>query len=106
MPDIETEVKHAFASEEARINREACGDLFKPKPTQKEVIYDFIKGRGRVLTHELNTFGVAYNINNPGGRARELKAEGKIWRIHPDKMIFIYGKELREEAWSCWEADK
>ncbi len=48
-------------------------DLFH-KPTQCEEIYDFIKSKGRVLTNELNHFADIVHINNPGGRARELKA--------------------------------
>jgi len=81
-------------------------DLFNTKPkTQKMLIYDFIKTRGRVLTHELNQYALANNINQPGSRSRELKAEGKIWRINNHQMICLWPKS-KEEAWSCLEVDR
>ncbi len=80
-------------------------DLFRRDLIQKERIYNFIKSRGRVLSHELNTFAVSANINQPGSRARELKAEGKIWHIKDSVMLCAYGN-TREEAWSVHEADR
>ena len=80
-------------------------DHFAKDLTQKEKIYNFIKSRGRCLSHELNTFAVAAKINQPGTRARELKAKGKIWHIREDVMLCAYGN-TREEAWSVHEADR
>jgi hypothetical protein len=80
-------------------------DLFH-KPTQCEEIYEFIKLRGRVLTHELNHYADIIHINNPGGRARELKAKGKIWRMRKDILEMVYGKDCKEECWSVVLADK
>lgn len=80
-------------------------DLFLIKPTQKELIYEFIKKRGRVLSHELNAFALEYHINCPGSRARELKAEGRIWYIKEDVMICAY-PHSKEIGWSIYEADR
>lgn len=80
-------------------------DLFLKPLTQKEQIYEFIKSRGRILSHELNAFALSRCINCPGSRARELKAEGKIWHIREDLMPCIFPKS-KEEAWSVFPADK
>jgi hypothetical protein len=103
--ELEEATRHANAGMETLINEKACGDLFKPKPTQQEIIYDFIKSRGRVKSHELNEYACIMRINNPGSRARELKAEGKIWRMSDHLRKCLY-KDSKEEIWSTIEADK
>lgn len=80
-------------------------DLFLKPLTQKEKVYAFIKSKGRVKTHDLNAFGNDNYINSVQSRARELKAEGKIWRIRDDLVTVFYGK-CKEEIWSVYEADK
>jgi hypothetical protein len=82
-------------------------DLFVvEKPlTQKERVLAFIQSRGRVLSHELNLWAAENYINNPGTRARELKAEGKIWHIKPEVKMCVYPKS-KEEAWSTYESDR
>ena len=106
MPNnLEEAVRHANAGMETLINEKACEDLFKPKPTQQEVIYDFIKSRGRVKSHELNEYACIMRINNPGSRARELKAKGKIWRMSDHLRKSLYPKSS-EEIWSTYESDK
>jgi phosphopantetheinyl transferase len=104
--EVEICVRHHNEGEELRIAQEAAqGDLFLKPPTQKEQVYAFIKSRGRVLTHELNAFGVEHCINSAQSRARELKAEGKIWRVREDLRVIILGKDCKEEAWSVYPAD-
>jgi hypothetical protein len=89
-----------------RVEMETTIDLFPPpKMTQKEAIYDFIKRKGRCLSHELNLFCAQNFINNGGTRARELKAEGHIWHIKPEVMVCIYPRS-KEEAWSIYESDR
>ena len=80
-------------------------DLFTRPQTQCEQVYAFIKGRGRVLSHELNQFALQNKIGCPGTRARELKAKGLIWHIRGDLMTCIY-PHSKEEAWSTHIADK
>ncbi len=80
-------------------------DLFARPLTQKEQVYEFIRERGRVKTHELNAFGISHYINSVQSRARELKAEGKIWRMRQDLKEMIY-KDCKEEIWSVYEADR
>jgi hypothetical protein len=80
-------------------------ELFKPVKTQKERVYDFIRDRGRVPTHELNRFGLDNFINSVQSRARELKAEGKIWRVN-DRIKLCIAPQSKEDIWSIWEADK
>ena len=79
-------------------------DLFS-KPSQKDLIYEFIKSRGRVPTHELILFGVNNYINNAKERARDLKKEGKVWRIREDLRKIFYPNS-KEEYWSIYPADK
>jgi hypothetical protein len=81
-------------------------DLFANPPTQQELIYNFIKTKGRVRSHELNEFGVLCHINNPGSRARELKAKGLIWRVKDNVKICLYDGKCNEEIWSIYLADK
>jgi hypothetical protein len=80
-------------------------DLFTPALTQKEQVYEFIKSRGRVLSHELNEFGVKNRINNPGTRARELKEDLKIWHVKNSVMQTVYPNS-KEICWSVYPADK
>jgi hypothetical protein len=80
-------------------------DLFLRKPTQKELVYEFIKSKGRVKTHELNAFGIANNINSVQSRARELKAELKIWRVREDLRDVFY-PNIKEDVWSVYESDR
>jgi len=79
--------------------------MFAPKLSQKEQIYEYIKSKGRVLTHELIMFGAVNHINDAKERARQLKGEGRIWRIREDLMPIIYGYDVKELAWSIWPAD-
>jgi hypothetical protein len=80
-------------------------DLFKKKPTQWELVYEFVKVKGRVLTHELNEFGTMAHINSVQSRARELKKRGMIWHIREDLMQSIFPRS-KEEAWSVFNADR
>jgi len=108
MPETELEVtlRHAHHAQEEVVNYKAAGeDLFATKPTQKDLVYEFVKSHGRVWTHQLNAFGLANNINSVGSRARELKAEGKIWRVSDHLMKCLY-PNAKEEVWSTHEADK
>jgi hypothetical protein len=77
------------------------------KPTQQEQVYEFVKSHGRVFTHELNEWACQKHIHitNPGGRAREVKAKGLIWRmdINLQKKLF---PEAKDEIWSVIENDK
>jgi hypothetical protein len=73
--------------------------------TQKEQIYEYIKSKGRVFSHELNQFCVEHCINNGGSRARELKADGLIWHVRADIKMCIK-KDCREEMWSVYDSDK
>lgn len=75
------------------------------KPTQKDLIYDFIKSKGRALTHEVIVFGVNNFINNAKERARDLKKEGKVWRMHPKVKEKLY-PDCGEEIWSVIPEDK
>jgi hypothetical protein len=102
--ELEEATRHANAGMETLINEKACGDLFKKPPTQQEVIYDFIKSRGRVKSHELNEYACVMRINNPGSRARELAAKGKIGRMRKDLRTIFY-KDCGEEIWSIHPAD-
>jgi hypothetical protein len=84
-------------------------DLFstpKPKRTQKEQVYDFIKSNGRVPTHELNAFGLRESINSVQSRARELKAESLIWRMSNRIKLCTQWKDSKEEVWSTYEVDR
>ena len=81
-------------------------DLFETKPkSQQELVYEFIKSRGRILTHELNEFGIRAHINSVQSRARELKAKDLIWHIRPGLMEAIY-PHSHEICWSVYPADK
>ncbi len=106
MPDteLETSLRHAHHAQEEVVNyKQAEADLFH-KPTQQEIIYDFVKSRGRVKSHELNEYACIMRINNPGSRARELAAKGKIGRMRKDLRLIIY-KDCGEEIWSVHPAD-
>ena len=106
MPETELEasLRHAHHAQEEVVNYEQAGaDLFV-KPTQQDIIYDFIKTRGRVKSHELNEYSCIMRINNPGSRARELAAKGKIGRMRKDLRLIIY-KDCGEEIWSAYPAD-
>ena len=72
--------------------------------TQKEQIYEYIKSKGRVFSHELNQFCVEHCINNGGSRARELKADGLIWHVRADIKMVIAPKS-KEEIWSIYPSD-
>lgn len=81
-------------------------DLFIAQPkTQCEKVYEFIKSRGRVLSHELNEFALNNYIGCPGSRVRELKAQGKVWHIRPAVMACVYPKS-KEIGWSIYESDR
>ncbi len=80
-------------------------DLFSAKPTQKESVYEFIKSKGRVSTHELNAFGNIHFINSIQSRARELKKEGRIWRVK-DTVKLVIAPRAKEEYWSVYEGDR
>ena len=91
--EVVTAVQHANTGLEEIKARGACQeDLFARPKTQQELIYDYIKQQGRVFSHELNAFAVQNCINNPGSRARELKAQGKIWRMSDHLMKCLYPK--------------
>jgi hypothetical protein len=79
--------------------------LFIEDKTQKERVYEFIKARGRVFTHELNAFGIQAGINSVQSRARELKADGKIWRMK-DSIKLCFAPNSKEEIWSVYESDR
>ena len=80
-------------------------DLYSKPLTQKNQIYEFIKSRGRAKTHEVINFGSANRINDAKERARDLKKEGKIWRMRKDlKEMFYPG--CKEEIWSIYPADR
>jgi len=79
-------------------------DLYH-EPTQQELVYEFIKTKGRVKTHELNEFATRTHINDPQTRARELGRAGKIWRMSKYLQTCLYGK-IGEQIWSTYEADK
>ena len=80
-------------------------ELFTKPLTQKEMIYEYIKSKGRCLSHELNAFALEHYINCPGTRVRELKKENKVWHVRADLMCCIYPYS-KEEAWSIYEADR
>jgi len=73
--------------------------------TQKERVYEFIKSQGRVFTHELNRWGDDNHINCTGTRARELKAELKIWRMNETLKKTLYPK-IKEDIWSVLPEDR
>ncbi len=103
--ELETSLRHAHHAQEEVANYKAAGaDLFAAKPTQQDIIYDFIKARGRVKSHELNEYSCIMRINNPGSRARELAAKGKIGRMRKDLRLMFY-KDCGEEIWSAYPAD-
>ena len=75
-------------------------DLYH-NPTQQEIVYDFIKKKGRRFTHELNQLSLNNQINDPYTRARELKRAGKIGRLKEDLKILYYGN-IKEEVWTIF----
>jgi hypothetical protein len=103
--EVLTATRHANAGLEQIKARGACQEDLFEKPTQKDIIYAFIKSRGRILSHELNEYACIVRINCPSSRARELKAEGKIWHIREDLMPAIY-PHSKEIGWSTYEADR
>ena len=74
-------------------------------PTQQDQVYEFIKGKGRAFTHEVNVWGDNNHINSSGSRARELKAKGLIWRMNREMKKLLYG-DCKEEVWSVLKQDK
>ena len=74
--------------------------------SKKEQVYQFIKRRGRTRTSEVAAFGVSiYHPDRACRDARDLAAEGKIWRIRKDLQDVLY-PNTKEDVWSCYEADK
>ena len=75
--------------------------------TQQDLVYELIKSKNRVFTHELNEFACQkhIHINNPGGRARELKAQGKIWRMDERLKKSLF-PDCKEDIWSVIPEDK
>lgn len=72
-------------------------DLFKSK---KELLYDFMKQRKLIKTHEVVEWGVKNYCNEPTRLARKLKEEGKIKRMDKDTKILYYGN-VKEDVWIC-----
>ena len=81
-------------------------DLFIPKKSKREQVYDFIKSKGRARTSEVCAFGISiYHPDRASRDARDLAKEGRIWRMRDDIKLFIYGK-TKEDIWSVYESDK
>ena len=77
-------------------------DLFLSK---KDQIYNFIKQRGRVKTHELIAFGLSIFTNRGDRYGRDLAEEGLIWRMREDLKKILY-KDCKEDVWSVFPSDK
>lgn len=78
-------------------------DLFH-NPTQQEIVYNFIKQKGRRFTHELAQLSINNNINDPYTRARELARAGKIGRMKEDLRKRYYPLS-KEEVWTIYKEE-
>ena len=74
-------------------------DLFAPKLTKKEELFNFIRDKGFVLTHEVIEWGIKNMSNRSERNARQLAADGKIRRMTEERKKLIYPYTVREDAW-------
>lgn len=80
-------------------------DLYLKPKSKKEQLYDFIKSKGRVFTHEITQWGLDHYYIEAPKRARELAQAGRIWRVR-DYVTKVIAPKSREEIWSVYENDK
>lgn len=73
--------------------------------TKKDMLYEFIKKKGRCRTSDVIKWGTENYYNRADRTARDLASEGKIWRVKDEIAMIIIG-ETREDLWSVYLADK
>jgi len=74
-------------------------DLFSHKLNKKEELFNFIRDKGVVLTHEVIEWGTKNQSNRAERNARQLAIDGKIRRVSEERMKLIYPYTVKEEAW-------
>ena len=65
----------------------------------------YIRARGRCRTSDVIRWGLDNHHTRSERDARDLAAEGKIWRVRDEIALVIIG-ETKEEIWSVYLGDK
>ena len=74
-------------------------DLFAPKLTAKDRLYEWMKSQKRYIkTSEIIRYGVENYSNRADRNARQLAQEGKIKRIDDQLKRMIFNK-IKEDVW-------
>ena len=81
-------------------------DLFAPKKSKREQVYDFIKSKGRCRTSEIIKFGSSIYHNRAERDCRDLSTENRIWRVADNVKQASQYKDSKEDVWSVFPADR
>jgi len=80
-------------------------DLFTSLRSKKDQLLAYIRARGRCRTSDVIRWGLDNHHTRSERDARDLAAEGKIWRMRDDIKMMVYGN-IKEDVWSTYLVDK
>lgn len=96
--DQEEMTRESNLHTEQIINQKAVGDLFQAKMTDKDRLWEWLKGQEFVKTSAIIAWGSRNFSNRADRNARQLASEGKLVRISDEEKAFRF-QNCREDVY-------